>query len=62
MKFKFFVPLIGFIVPTIVITLILFTLEPPHISQRIGFIFLVLGACGSYYLGVKNVLDDKNRD
>jgi hypothetical protein len=62
MKFKFFVPLIGFIVPTILITLILFTLEPPHISQRIGFIFLVLGACGSYYLGIKSVLADARRD
>lgn len=61
MKFKYFAPLIAFAVPTVVITAVMFALAPPHISQRIGFLFLMAGACGSYYLGIRSVLTDKER-
>jgi hypothetical protein len=61
MKLKYFVPLIGFAVPTVVITAVMFTLAPPHISQRIGFLFLMAGVCGSYYLGIRSVLADREK-
>jgi hypothetical protein len=62
MKFKFFIPLIAFTVPTLVITAVMFTLAPPHISQKIGFGFLMIGVCGTYYMGVKSVLADVKRE
>jgi EamA domain-containing membrane protein RarD len=62
MKFKFFVPLIGFVVPTLIITAILFHLEPPHISQKIGFCILMIAVCSTYYMGIKAVLDDIKKE
>ena len=62
MKLKFFVPLIGFVVPTLIITAVLFYLEPPHISQKIGFGILMIAVCGTYYMGIKGVLDDMKKE
>lgn len=61
MKFKFFVPLITFIIPTIIITTVLFVVtEPPPPIQLVGLIILLISACVTYVLGVKSVIKDQN--
>ncbi len=57
MEKKHFYPLILFLIPTLIISVILFTFEPPSIAILIGFIALVVGACGSYYLGIRTALE-----
>ena len=53
MKFKYFVPLITFIVPTIIITTLLFWFtEPPPPIQLIGLVILLIAACGTYVMGI----------
>jgi|GEM_PF-2462203 len=59
MKFKYFIPLISFMIPTIVISTILFVIDaPPPPVQLGGFIVLLIAVCGTYYLGLKKVFDD----
>jgi len=58
LKLKHFYSLFLFIVPTIIITIILFTLEPPTTTILIGFIVLLIAACGTYYLGIRSVLKE----
>ncbi len=60
MKFKFFVPLITFIIPTIVITTILFMVtEPPPPIQLVGLVILLISACATYVMGINTVVKDQ---
>ncbi|NHI94846.1 MAG: hypothetical protein EAX96_20320 [Candidatus Lokiarchaeota archaeon] len=57
-KLKYFTPLIIFLIPTIIISIFLFLYTQAEIITIIGFIILLIGACGSYYMGLKSVYDD----
>ncbi len=60
MKFKYWLPLIGWIVPTIIISLIMFRVDAPLTdAQSKGFIALLVSACITYYVGIRQVLQDK---
>ncbi len=64
MKMRYFAPLIGFVVPTIVIG---FGLIIPrsciagfnHLT--VGFSSAIVGACLAYWMGVRTVLGDRQR-
>ena len=58
LKRKHFYPLILFVIPTIIIAIIMFVLDPPSLSTLIGFIVLLITACGTYYLGIRGVLKE----
>jgi len=58
LKFKYFVPLITLIVPTLIITAILFTIDPPSFLTIGGFVILIISTCGTYFMGIKAVLKD----
>ncbi|MHA1378556.1 MAG: hypothetical protein ACTSRG_09260 [Candidatus Helarchaeota archaeon] len=58
MEKKHFYPLILFIIPTLIITAILFILEPPSITILIGFIILLVAACATYISGINTALKD----
>ncbi len=59
MKFKYFIPLLTFIIPTVIISAILFIVtEPPPPIQLAGFVILLIAACGTYVMGVRGVLKD----
>jgi hypothetical protein len=61
-KMRYFAPLVGFIVPTIVIG---FGLMIPRSciagfnDLTVGFASTVVGACVSYWLGMRTVLSDR---
>ncbi len=55
---KHFKALLIFVVPTLIITAVLFTLEPPTTAIFIGFIVLFVGACLTYFLGIRGVLKE----
>ena len=57
-KLKYYTPLIIFLIPTIIISILLFTFTAADIVTIIGFIVLLVSACGTYYLGLKAVHDD----
>jgi len=60
MKFKYLLPLIGWIVPTVVISVIMFKVDAPLTeAQLYGFIALLISACITYYVGIRQVLRDK---
>ncbi len=59
MKFKYIVPLITFLIPTIIITAFLFYHDPPAPILMGGFVLLLIGVCGSYFMGIQKVLKDK---
>jgi hypothetical protein len=60
MKFKYLIPLIGWIVPTVIISIIMFKVDAPLTQpQLIGFIALLASACATYYIGIRQVLKDK---
>jgi hypothetical protein len=60
MKFRYFLPLIGWLVPTVIISVILFKVDAPLTpSQLVGFIALLVSACVTYAVGVRMVLKDK---
>jgi len=62
MKIKYLVPLITWIVPTVVISIIMFKLDAPLTeAQNLGFIALLTSACITYVVGVKLVLKDKEQ-
>lgn len=59
MELKHFYPLILFIVPTIIISIVLFVfVEAPGTATLIGFVILLVAACGTYYLGIWGALKD----
>ncbi|MHA1129365.1 MAG: hypothetical protein ACTSRC_07360 [Candidatus Helarchaeota archaeon] len=60
LELRHFYPLILFVVPTIIITIVLFIIEPPSITMIIGFIVLLVAACGTYYMGIKGVLKESD--
>ncbi|HOJ13604.1 MAG TPA: hypothetical protein PLS81_12160 [Deltaproteobacteria bacterium] len=60
MKFKYHVPLIGFLVPTFVISSLMFAYRGfPPTDQLVGFYVCVAGAVATYYAGIHTVLKDK---
>jgi hypothetical protein len=60
MKLKYHVPLLGFLIPTLVISTLMFVFrECPPIDQFIGFYACVIGATITYYVGIHMVLKDK---
>jgi hypothetical protein len=62
MKTKYFLPLIGWFVPTVIISLVMFKYDAPLTqSQYIGFTALLVSACLTYVAGVKVVLKDKEQ-
>jgi hypothetical protein len=61
MTLKYFYPLFLLIVPTIVISTIMFMLDaPPPPSQLIGFYVLLLFTCVTYWVGIWSVMEDYN--
>jgi hypothetical protein len=61
MKTKFFLPLIGWLVPTVIISLIMFKYDAPLTqAQYIGFTALLISACITYITGIKLVQKDKD--
>ncbi|MFC2176113.1 hypothetical protein ACFLR1_04000 [Bacteroidota bacterium] len=60
MKFKHLVPIITWVVPTIIISLVMFEFDAPLTqTQNIGFAGLLISACVTYVVGVKQALKDK---
>ena len=57
---KQFMPLITFVVPSIIISIVLFILMPPHWSMILGFVVLLVMASFSYYMGIKGVLKEQD--
>lgn len=61
MKTKYLLPLLGWLIPTIIISLIMFKYDAPLTqSQYIGFTALLVSACITYFAGIKVVLKDKD--
>jgi ABC-type Fe3+ transport system permease subunit len=62
MKVKYFLPLVGFVVPTIVIG---YGFVIPNSSiagfnaLTVGFSTTILGACAAYVTGVWTIVDDR---
>jgi len=60
MKMKYHFPLVGFLVPTFVISTLMFVYrECPPMDQLIGFYACVIGATIAYYTGIHVVLKDR---
>ncbi|MEZ5007398.1 MAG: hypothetical protein R2753_04495 [Chitinophagales bacterium] len=60
MKIKYLLPLITWVIPTIIISLVMFKLDAPLTpTQNIGFAALLISACITYVVGVKIVMKDK---
>lgn len=60
MKFKYVLPLLAWIIPTVIISLIMFKFDAPLTnSQYIGFTALLISACLTYLTGIKIVQKDK---
>ena len=58
LKRKYFMPLVIFIIPTLIITAIIWSFEPPGILTIIGYIILIIAIVGTYYRGIKVVIKD----
>ncbi|MFX1393290.1 MAG: hypothetical protein ACFFAH_06910 [Promethearchaeota archaeon] len=58
LKRKYFIPLVIFIIPTLIITAIIWNFEPPGILTIIGYIILIIAIIGTYYQGIKAVMKD----
>ncbi len=60
MKLKYHVPLLGFLIPTFIISTLMFVYrECPPMDQLIGFYACVIGATITYYVGIHVALNDK---
>ncbi|HUM52450.1 MAG TPA: hypothetical protein PK431_11565, partial [Chitinophagales bacterium] len=60
MKFKYLLPLLAWIIPTVIISLIMFKYDAPLTnSQYIGFTALLISACITYITGIRLVQKDK---
>ena len=63
MKLRYFYPLVGFVIPTVVIgygIVIPRSCIAGFNDLTIGFASSVIGACATYYLGVRAVSKDLN--
>ncbi len=64
MKTVYFIPLLGFVVPTVIIgygVVIPNSCIAGWNAQSIGFATTILGACATYYAGIGLVLRDRGR-
>ncbi|MBY9000346.1 MAG: hypothetical protein KGD64_05495 [Candidatus Heimdallarchaeota archaeon] len=59
---KQFMPLITFVVPSIIISVILFVLLPTDWYLIFGFAVLIIMASFSYFMGIKGVLKEKDTE
>lgn len=60
MKLKYHLPILAFIIPTMIISTLMFVYkECPPVDQLIGFYFCVISATVTYYIGIKAVMNDK---
>jgi hypothetical protein len=60
MKFKYIAPLLLWLVPTVIISLIMFKYDAPLTNaQYIGFTALLISACVTYITGIRLVQKDK---
>ncbi|MCB0502931.1 MAG: hypothetical protein KDD32_09610 [Bacteroidetes bacterium] len=60
MKIKYLLPMITWVIPTIIISLIMFKLDAPLTpTQNIGFAALLISACITYVVGIRIVMNDK---
>ena len=58
---KQFMPLITFVVPSIIISVLLFTLTELVLwAMIVGFVVLLIMASFSYYMGIKGVLKEQD--
>ena len=61
MKLKYHVPLIVFLVLTLIISTLMFVYRGcPPMDQLIGFYVCVAGAVVTYYAGIHTVLKDRS--
>ncbi len=60
LKFKYFISLLGFLIPTLIITPIVWMFEAPGVLTIIGFTTLIIGVILSYYMGIRGVLKDSS--
>ncbi len=58
LQLKHFYALFLFVIPSIIISIVLFIYDPPSLSIIIGFIVLMGFACITYYLGIRGVLKE----
>ncbi len=56
--FNYIKPLLIFIIPSIIITAILFYFEPQTPTIIIGVCVLLTAACATYFLGIRSVLKE----
>ncbi len=60
MKFKYLIPLFAWLIPTVVISLVMFKYDAPLTkAQYIGFTALLISACVTYLTGIRLVEKDK---
>lgn len=60
MKFKYLIPLFVWLLPTVIISLLLFKYDAPLTqTQNIGFTALLISACATYITGILLVQKDK---
>lgn len=59
---KQFMPLLTFVVPSIIISTILFIFLPTEWYLIVGFVVLLVMASFSYYMGIKGVLNEKDTE
>ncbi|HOU46579.1 MAG TPA: hypothetical protein PLL99_02180 [Chitinophagales bacterium] len=60
MKFKYLIPLLAWLIPTVIISLLLFKYDAPLTqAQYIGFTALLISACATYVTGILLVQKDK---
>lgn len=58
LKLKYFIHLIIFDISTLIITAILWTIEPAGILTMIGLVVLMTSVQIIYYLGIRDVIKD----
>lgn len=61
MKIKFIIPLLAWLIPTIITSIILFKVDAPLTKMQFsGFVTLLISACITYIVGIKLVLKEKS--
>lgn len=58
MKIKYFIPLILFIVPTVIVSPILWPPEAVHVVPIGGFVVMIISMVMTYIYGIQSVLKD----